>query len=115
MTKKTKIRIALSVLFFVVLAVSFYFSDKKADKLKNSNTTKAILIYIDEYITRGSGAKIEFQINNKKITTDINCDCRKLNIGDTVLIRYAVDDPTIVRMVDKYYEINKGFQKNPKE
>lgn len=111
MSKKLKIRVFLSALFILVLAVSFYFSDKSADKLDNSITTKAVITYVDEFITRGYGAKIEFEVNNKKINSGVDCDCRKLNIGDTVLIRYAVDDPSIVRMVDKYYEVNKELIK----
>ncbi len=118
MTKK-QIRIIISISFIILFAISMYVADinekDRRQKLQNSIITKAVLTYVDKYTTKGYGAYVTFEVKGEKIEEAVNCDCRKLNIGDTVLIRYTVDDPTIVRMVDKYYEINKGFQKNPKE
>lgn len=64
---------------------------------------EALVISKDDFLGPGAGAMIEFEVNNKKINSFIKCDCHDIEVGDTVLIKYAVEDPELTVIVDKYY------------
>lgn len=98
------------VLLFSTIAVSLivsYFQDSRKDRLlKNNNRTFAILIHShDGTAVRAIsyGVFIFRDKDNKKIKFEVSGDYTKLEIGDTVLIEYAVEDHSIARVIDKYY------------
>ncbi len=89
--------------FALCFVIGFFFQVKREKKLENTKETEAIIVDRDKHLTKAFGAKVRFIINGKVYSTEVHCDCRSLEIGDTVLIKYAVEDPELSLMVDKHY------------
>jgi hypothetical protein len=99
----TRKLVIVLIIFATALIIGFVFQVDRERKLKNSKTTIARVEKVDEYLYRKMGAKISFTLNGKSIVTDIGCDCRDLKIGDSVLIKYAIENPKLAVLKDKYY------------
>lgn len=95
--------ILILIAFVIIFGISLYFQNERERKLKNTRQTKAIITYRSKHLPKSGGANITYSVNGKIFNTGIICDCRDLNLNDTVLIKYAVEDPELVKLVDKYY------------
>lgn len=92
------------VLIFFGLAFigAIYFQLKREEKLEN--TQDSIAIIINKGKTTRGGATVYFEVNSERFESKIwGGDYSFLNIGDTILIKYAVEDPELVQVIDKYY------------
>lgn len=94
--------IAVLVLFGLAFIGAIYFQLKREEKLKR--TQDSIAIIMNKGKTVRGGVTVYFEVNSKKIEAKIwGGDYDFLNIGDTILIKYAVEDPELVQVVDKCY------------
>ncbi len=98
---KKKIIIVL-ILFVLAFIGAIYFQFKREEQLKRTQNSTAIIIKKGRTV-RG-GATVYFEVNSKRLEAKIwGGDYDFLNIGDTILIKYAIEDPTLVEVIDKYY------------
>lgn len=99
--KKNITVIIIGIVFFSLL-FNYYNYNKRLKLLQNSN--EIIGIMIKEYSKGKSGSgTFKFKINEKKYVFREIADFSDIFKGDTVLIEYAVEDPTVARVKDKYY------------
>jgi hypothetical protein len=85
------------------LTLSYCYQLNVESKLKNSENTLAVVKWRSKALGKGHGVGVNFKIHEKVISTSMPCPCQDLEIGDTVLIKYSVEDPEVAVMVDKYY------------
>lgn len=95
-----------TVVFLVVLGtllgLGVYFQLRRDKKLEHSKQTVAVITWCGKAIN--GGAKISFYLNGNRINASIlNGNYRDYSIGDSILIKYVVEDPELVEVVDKYY------------
>ncbi len=100
-TKKGMIIVIIIILFMFVLGL--YFQFERDGKMKNSKVTFGIIIERNDFIGAGAGAIVKFNSKNKSYESFIKCDCRELNNGDTVRIKYSIDDPSLVQLISKNF------------
>lgn len=94
--------IVVVIAFSLAFISSIYFHLKRELKLKN--TKEIIAIISDKGNTTRGGAWVYFEIKSQRIEAKIwGGDFDFLNIQDTILIKYAIEDPKLVQVVDKYY------------
>jgi hypothetical protein len=94
--------IIILTLFVLAFILALIFQITREKKLRNSVETIAIIQSKNDAIN--GGAKIYFFINKKKIEVRLLSGTYKNHlIGDSILIKYAIEDPTLVQVVDKYY------------
>ncbi len=97
--------ILVFVCLTIMLAMAYYFQIERERKLKNTTQAKAIIKSV-RLTTRG-GATVNFNVMGKKIEAHFSGgDFKFLEQGDTILIKYANEDPKLVEVVDKYYMVN---------
>jgi hypothetical protein len=89
--------------FVLCLMLGLYFQNRRENKLKESIETYGIVTYRNKYLTKGFGANVKYSVKGIEYDRGIRCDCRDLDIGDTILIKYSVEDPKTVALVGKYY------------
>jgi hypothetical protein len=104
MNKKIKFSI-IFLLFAVLLALYSFFSDLRKEKLlENSKNTFGIIKVIDKGSVRGTPfCKFEYKVEKEFFNSKEYGEFSNLSLNDTVLIKYSVDDPSVARVVDKYY------------
>lgn len=95
-------------LFFslvVIFIIYTFLKEKKDDKLLENNIEHfAILIKINEGNTHApSSGDFKYKIKNKEYEFNQSGDYKFMQVGDTVLVEYAVEDNSVARVVDKYY------------
>ncbi|MCE2743321.1 MAG: hypothetical protein LW701_07125 [Fluviicola sp.] len=92
----------LAILIFFSIIINILIDKNKQKLLEKAYTIKGILI---EKYPEGKNptGTFEFHLKNKKIQFDYIGDFSFLKIGDTVLIEYAKDDPTVAKVKDRYY------------
>lgn len=95
----------LGVLIFFALLFGFINEDRKQKLLQNSRTTHGILIK-EDHIGKNPTGTFRYHINGKDFEVDQIGDFSFLNEGDTVLIEYAIEDPTVAKVKDRYYMLN---------
>lgn len=97
--KKT---IFILILFLLAFLLAIYFQFERERKIKNAKQTTAIVDWVSQ--TNRGGAKLHFYLRNEKINTNVwGGDFSFLKKGDTILIKYSVEDPELIELVDKYY------------
>mgnify|MGYP000940153412 CR=1 FL=1 len=90
-----------------VLLVLSAIRDYYNKKILAGDTETLIAIITD--ITSGTGvrqapdAKFYYFVKNKKYENHTNGNFNFMEVGDTVLIEYAIEDHSVARVVDKYY------------
>jgi hypothetical protein len=98
-----KLIITLSI-FAIALIVGFIFQIDRENKLKNNQIAKAIVIKKDNNHVMGYGVHVRFKVRDEEhVSKTPECDCSMLDIGDTILIKYSIENPKIFKVVDKYY------------
>lgn len=103
---RTKIPYLLLGLLGILLLISLirnYYNERALE----GETGKCIAILID--IRSGEGVRqtatgtYKYLVNGRKYEYEENRNFNDLSIGDTVLIEYSIEDPSVARVVDKYY------------
>jgi hypothetical protein len=92
----------LSIIVLIAIVVNIYIDKKRNKLLEKSIDIKGVLF---EKYTEGKNkmGTFEFKLKNSKIKFDYIGDFSFLQIGDTVLIQYAIEDPSVARVKDRYY------------
>lgn len=90
------------VFLFSSLFIGLFLNIRREKLLSNSQTTIGYLV--EEY----NGGKnprgtFIFRIGKKKYIFDYIGDFSYMNKGDTVLIKYSIEDPSVARVIDRYY------------
>lgn len=96
------------VYVFLFFSIGFgvnYIIDKRYERLMSKNTKQALAIYDDLIIMRNRGPVSFFIFKEKtdNILIDINGEYNFLQKGDTVLIKYSIEDPTVAEVIDFCY------------
>lgn len=92
------------ILFTIGSIVYGIYNDNRRKQLfKNSLIVKGILLEEIHESVRTAHGKFYFFVNHKKVKLKEYSYFSHLKKGDTVLIEYAVEDPTVARVIDKYY------------
>lgn len=99
--KENKWRILFFSGIILVLVIGYLFQMERERKFQNSVKTPAVIIHADDFLGRSAGASIRLLDSGKESFVD--CDCRDLKKGDTILVAYAKDDIKLVDLLDKYY------------
>ena len=100
----TRKLVIVLIIFATALIIGFVFQVDREKKLKNTKITKAVVIDRDKHHIMGFGVNVKFKVGNKEYFSKTpECDCKMLDIGDTILIKYAIEDPKIIKIQDKYY------------
>jgi len=98
---KKKILVVL-FLFVVAFVLAFYFQLERERKLENTKEAIAIVVSVGKTTT--GGASVKYTIGKRKISTTISAgDFKFLHSGDSILIKYSLEDPELIEVVDKYY------------
>lgn len=104
------------LLFFSSIVVYRVIESSERERLlKNSTTSPAVLkkIRVNNAPKSGyAGGIFEFEYLGKRITCSIKDDFRMLDLGDTVLIRHSIEDPTVAETVDKFCMKKHRYLKN---
>lgn len=91
----------MGLFIFFALLYGMLREDKRMKLFQNSKITFGYLISKYSAGKNPTGTFL-FIYRNKMIKFDNIGDYSQLNKGDTVLIEYAIEDPTVARVKDKY-------------
>lgn len=83
--------------------INIHFDNEREQNFKNTTQTKAKVLKIDQANFSGHGASVSFEVNEENIKGHINCDCKMLEVGDSLLIEYSNDDNSLIRLVRNQY------------
>lgn len=74
-------------------------------QLLSSNTMESIAIFQERYVSKNGGpiSVFTFKIENNTIKSEVYKKFEHLQKGDTVLIKYSIQAPSIIEVLDKYY------------
>jgi hypothetical protein len=101
-----------SFILFVMISITVgEFFKNRSKKLLSTNTNTSIAKFqnVVKMVNRGSVSYFEFEHSNEKIIVDVNGLYPFLNKGDTVLIKYSLEDPSIAEIIDFcYMQKHKG-------
>ncbi len=100
--KKNWIIFVIMIIIFG-LGYNIYNNSRRNTLLKNSMLITGFLVSEDHSSHKFLSGDFKFLVKNKKYSFRHNGDFSFLKVGDTVLIEYAVDDPTVARVKDRYY------------
>ena len=91
--------------FFLVPLVQWINEEIESDKLIKSEECYSILIKIhyNDAVHGSAYGILRYEVDNKEYTCKDLGDYRMMKIGDTVLIKYAVEDHSVAQVVDKHY------------
>lgn len=104
-----RVKNTILVLFFsmigISLLISFLQDRNRSILLENNSKTFGILVYSYHAtaVRSISYGVFIFRTQKQRIKIKIVGDYSKLKLGDTVLMEYAVKDPSVARVTDKYY------------
>jgi hypothetical protein len=104
--KKNKKYLLYIVVFFTIGFILNYFLDKRYDNLISKNTKKTIAIYDGYEVGYNSGPVSYFYFrskNNNMELLDLYGKYNFLQKGDTVLIIYSKEDPSVGKVIDFCY------------
>ncbi|MCC6700891.1 MAG: hypothetical protein IT221_05165 [Fluviicola sp.] len=93
----------LVLFIFFVLLYSMLKENSREKLFQKSNTTFAVLIEEYHESERFRNGRFYFFVNKRRFEIKEFRNFKELSKGDTVLIEYAVEDPSVARVVDKYY------------
>lgn len=92
-------------MFFVIGFLKKDFEEKREEKLLNGKT-KTIKVVINNAGMALYGYSIGFKFKVSNVLKEISISGTRhnfLEVGDTILIKYSVEDPTVVEVVDPCY------------
>lgn len=98
------ISIAILVLMMIFVFIDFYQENKNEKLLENSRIATAILIKKKARAVKSpKSGRFVYRVQGKEYEFSQPGDYLFMNIGDSVLIKYAVEDHSVARVIDKYY------------
>lgn len=93
----------ICVLIFYALLFNLFNEHRKERLLQKSKYTTGILIKEYHNSLRFLNGDFYFYVGKIRYQITDFKDFSHLIKGDTVLIEYAIEDPSVARVVDKYY------------
>ena len=112
MNRKSMIYLSIVILLFVAGMLKEHFSQKRKDKLFAGATTliEVVLNKVTMQTSGGFTIWFEYSVNDKKHEQQWARGAYTfLEKGDTILIKYSVEDPTVIEVVDPcYMQKHKG-------
>ena len=91
------------VLFFLALLYGMLREDRRMKLFQNTEVTYGFLIEEHHGSANFRYGKFYFFVKNKRFDIKEWHYFTELSKGDTVLIEYAIEDPSVARVKDKYY------------
>ena len=103
--ENNKLAYILIVIFLLLIIWNYYREVHDNSELKFSKKTKAVLIQIKngKSVRSTPSGTYEYIVNGKKYQCEENTSFYGLYIGDTILIEYSINDPSIAIVIDKHY------------
>lgn len=91
--------------FMGIFLIYNFIREKREDKLLNNSLDGfAILVKKNKGNTHApSGGDFKYRVDHHEYSFSQSGDYEFMHVGDSVLIRYAKDDHSVARVVDKYY------------
>ena len=87
--------------FIIIIAI---ISDcVRHDKLKQTENKEAVLTEMGGDVHYGTYVRVDYFVKDEKLNSRLHCNCPELNVGDTILIRYSLKDPSTIALVKKFY------------
>jgi hypothetical protein len=108
---KNKWTIISIILFFIIGFIFNNFQEKRNKRLLCRNFKYAVSIYEETFVSKNAGPLqvLNYSINHREYYIFIKERCTFLQKGDTVLIKYSVEDPNIAEVIDFcYMQKHKG-------
>ncbi|MFN5415533.1 MAG: hypothetical protein ACK5B9_00645, partial [Flavobacteriia bacterium] len=103
MSNKSIFQVAVLTLILAVFCYRIYQNHSDEELLLNSKTRIAKIISISKGQVRNPPrGYFMFYLNHKKIKFSEQGDFSFMEVGDSVLIKYAIADPSVATVVDKY-------------
>lgn len=85
-------------LFSFLFSISYCYQSNREKKLEIYKYSKAIIVQVDKANYSGRGALVKYNVGSKKYTNTILCDCSKLKKGDSIEIKYSIENPNIITL-----------------
>lgn len=103
--KQVYLSVSIILFFVITLAYRFYNSNYEDKRLKKTKNTTAILVSIrsGKGVRATPSGKYRYSVSGKEYKYDESRNFNSLKVGDTILIKYSVEDPSVARVVEKYY------------
>ncbi len=113
--KNTKGFIGFSLIVLISFGGHYLLNLRNQNLLDNGIYNWAIVTSVERSAKMGPSIALLHKVNDIEISTGgvrVSGDCKaKLNFGDTVFIKYAIDDPTLVQVLTCYWNREKQFEK----
>lgn len=93
----------LAIVLFCIFMFNIFYQNHKEELLANSKIVTGKLISEEHSSQKFINGRFTYFVNEKKYCLRYTGDFSYMNIGDSVLIEYAIEDPSLARVVDRYY------------
>ena len=103
--KQNKKLIFLGTLVIIILLIYKIYNENRFDKLISKNTKDTIGFFSHTNFSSKTGphSNFIFYVKNKQMKLQIIGEYKFLKKGDTVLIKYSNEDPSVAKVIDFYY------------
>lgn len=100
-----KSKVFIFILFLLVSIIIGFYNQNRREKLLKFNTKETHAIYDGFAIVKNTGPEsyFYFKVNDQKILTFELGKYEFLQKGDTVLIKYSLEDPSVAEVIDFCY------------
>ena len=92
-----------AIILYGIFMANIFYQNHKEELLENSKKVTGILISEEHSSQKFINGRFTYFVNKKKYSLRYTGDFSYMNIGDSVLIEYAIKDPSVARVVDRYY------------
>lgn len=89
----------MGIFFIIVASLGFYFEYRREKKLEITDKTEAVI----SNLGKGTYATVKYHVDNQELSSRLHCNCPELEVGDTILIRYSLQDPSTIALEKKFY------------
>jgi hypothetical protein len=103
--KDSKSTIIIAFVFVLVVFITFYRIYRDNQLLSDYEIGKAVLVEVQNKggVHGSASGTFKYTYGNKKYTFTESQSFSFLNLGDTVKIKYSVKDPSVAKVIDKYF------------
>jgi hypothetical protein len=93
------------ILFFIIGLIIRNFLDNRYKKLMTNNTIITKAVFVRSFVSKNSGSisVYSFDKNGEKEEVLISGKSSLINMGDTILIKYSREDPSLAEVIDFSY------------
>jgi hypothetical protein len=95
--------ISLSIFCFIVIILAIISDCRRHEKLKHTENTEAVLKEMGTGSHYGKYVLVGYSVNDKEFSEELHCNCPELEVGDTILIRYSLKNPSTIALVKKFH------------